>query len=322
MSTRCVDETVADRRCSGAGAWSSHELAHPRTCIRLGVMGGGIAIYLCLVGIVPVFAERPLIVGIVELGQAALLITFAAVAYLAAGPFAATSRVRVRRRPGAFAGALTGAFLTGAGPARLGDRHPGGLPQRLARPVRPADQRQRHVVGLVPDPRRRDHRRGRRRRHLAADRLPRPAHLEPRDAGVLRAVRRPAADADAGLPADRRPGPVPVRLGRPAPDRRLDRLLRARSASCCWSARPTRGSAWTPCRRPSAGSSSARWPSWSWPSSCSSRWRWARSSPRSSRSSRCSSCSASASTSPSAWPASSTWASWRSTPSAPTRWRS
>ena len=60
--------------------------------IRIGVLGGGIAIYLCLVGIVPVFATRPLIVGVVELGQAALLIAFGAVAYLAARPFAATSR--------------------------------------------------------------------------------------------------------------------------------------------------------------------------------------------------------------------------------------
>ena len=51
-------------------------------------------IYLCLVGIVPVFDERPLIDGVIALGQTALLITFAAVGYLAARPFAATSRVR------------------------------------------------------------------------------------------------------------------------------------------------------------------------------------------------------------------------------------
>ena len=71
-----------------------------------------IAIYLCLVGIVPVFAERPLIVGVVELGQAALLITFGVVGFLAARSASGTS-------PGlavvaaTMAGTITGAFLTG-----------------------------------------------------------------------------------------------------------------------------------------------------------------------------------------------------------------
>ena len=94
------------------GAASVETSWHLRQLIRIGVIGGGIAIYLCLVGIVPVFAERPLIVGIVELGQAALLIAFAAGGYLAARPFAATSRVR-SVAAGGFVGAIIGAFLTG-----------------------------------------------------------------------------------------------------------------------------------------------------------------------------------------------------------------
>ena len=57
-----------------------------------------IAIYLCLVGIVPVFAERPLIVGVVELGQAALLIAFAACGYLAARPVRGDLATPGRRR--------------------------------------------------------------------------------------------------------------------------------------------------------------------------------------------------------------------------------
>jgi hypothetical protein len=59
--------------------------------VQIGVAGGAVAIYVCLVGIVPVFAVRPLIIGIVELGQAALLITFAAIGYVAA-----RDRVEVR----------------------------------------------------------------------------------------------------------------------------------------------------------------------------------------------------------------------------------
>lgn len=84
---------------------------HIGTLIRTGVLGGAVAIYLCLVGIVPVFAERPLIVGIVELGQAALLIAFGVGGYIAARPFIATSWPRAIIA-GTFVGAIIGAFLT------------------------------------------------------------------------------------------------------------------------------------------------------------------------------------------------------------------
>ena len=84
---------------------------HARSLLRVGVISGAVAIYLCLVGIVPVFAERPLIVGVVELGQAALLINFGVAGYIAARPFVADSRARAILA-GAAVGAMTGAFLT------------------------------------------------------------------------------------------------------------------------------------------------------------------------------------------------------------------
>src|SRR3990172_619548 len=89
-----------------AGDW------HLRGLLRIGGIGGGGAIYLCLVGIVAVFAARPLIVGVIELGQAALLMTFGVVGYVAARSIVATSRARAIAA-GAFVGAICGAFLTG-----------------------------------------------------------------------------------------------------------------------------------------------------------------------------------------------------------------
>jgi branched-chain amino acid transport system permease protein len=85
---------------------------HPRTLLRTGILGGAIAIYLCLVGIVPVFAERPVVVGIVSLGQMALLILFGVVGFAGARDMVAVSRLRAVVA-GAAVGAISGAFLTG-----------------------------------------------------------------------------------------------------------------------------------------------------------------------------------------------------------------
>jgi len=85
---------------------------HLRSFLRTGVLGGVISIYLCLVGIVPVFADRALIVGVIELGQAALLIAFGAVGYLAARDQVGVSRVRAVAA-GTAVGAISGTFLTG-----------------------------------------------------------------------------------------------------------------------------------------------------------------------------------------------------------------
>ena len=100
FQTSAVNGTAADR------SW------HLRTLVRTGFLGGAVAIYLCLVGIVPVFHERPLIVGVVELGQAALLIAFGVVGYVSARDLVATSRLRAIVASVAV-GAITGAFLTG-----------------------------------------------------------------------------------------------------------------------------------------------------------------------------------------------------------------
>jgi len=83
----------------------------PGRAVRIGVIGGAVAVYLCLVGIVPVFADRALIVGVISLGQAVVIGTFGAAGYLAA-----RSAGRASAGPavsaGTLAGAITGAFLT------------------------------------------------------------------------------------------------------------------------------------------------------------------------------------------------------------------
>ncbi len=60
MSATTMQPSDSMGDVSAASRW------HPRTIIRTGVIGGWVAIYLCLVGIVPVFNERPLIVGVIS----------------------------------------------------------------------------------------------------------------------------------------------------------------------------------------------------------------------------------------------------------------
>jgi branched-chain amino acid transport system permease protein len=88
---------------AAAGAW--------QPVLRIGLLGGAVAVYLCLVGIVPTFNERPLIAGVISLGEASLLVAALATGYLAA------TRTHVARRSieipaGALAGALAGSFLS------------------------------------------------------------------------------------------------------------------------------------------------------------------------------------------------------------------
>jgi branched-chain amino acid transport system permease protein len=83
-----------------------------QSVLRIGLLGGAIAIYLCLVGIVPVFATRALIVGVVSLGQATLLVTFGVFGYLAGRRALANAPIQALFA-GALAGAISGAFLTG-----------------------------------------------------------------------------------------------------------------------------------------------------------------------------------------------------------------
>jgi branched-chain amino acid transport system permease protein len=95
--------SAAAQRPSRLGAW--------QPVVRIGLLGGVVALYLCLVGIVPTFNERPLVAGVISLGQAALLLTALATGYLAA--VRAPSRSRgTEVAAGALAGGLGGSFLS------------------------------------------------------------------------------------------------------------------------------------------------------------------------------------------------------------------
>jgi len=78
--------------------------------VRVGLLGGIVALYFSLNGVVPIFDKRPLIAGIISLGQATFVLIAIGAAYLA-----------TRRAPGgvlravasaALAGAITGAVLS------------------------------------------------------------------------------------------------------------------------------------------------------------------------------------------------------------------
>ena len=80
-----------------------------RDVAKIGLIGGAIALYLCLVGIVPVFHSRQLIAGVITLGQVALFGSMAI-----PGAFAAR-RARTTREAvlaGGAAGLITGGALT------------------------------------------------------------------------------------------------------------------------------------------------------------------------------------------------------------------
>ncbi len=104
-----MSTTIGEADMTGSATASGW---HVRTLLRAGVLGGAVAVYLCLVGIVPEFAERPLIAGLVSLGQTALLITLGVVGYFGARAEVAAARLRAIVA-GAAVGAITGAFLTG-----------------------------------------------------------------------------------------------------------------------------------------------------------------------------------------------------------------
>ena len=72
---------------------------------RIGAISAAVAIYLCLVGIVPVFNARPLIDGLISLGQTALLLTSLGAGYLAA------RRARGGRSSTVLAGGLAGGLV-------------------------------------------------------------------------------------------------------------------------------------------------------------------------------------------------------------------
>ena len=80
-----------------------------RPVIRVGLIGGAVALYLCLVGIVPVFHARQLIAGVITLGQVALFGSMAIPGAVAA--WKATTP-REAALVGGVAGLITGLFVT------------------------------------------------------------------------------------------------------------------------------------------------------------------------------------------------------------------
>ena len=81
-----------------------------RTVIRIGLLGAFIAIFLCLVGIVPVFHARPLIKDVISLGQTALVLALLGTGVVAARTAGVRSRLAIV--PAALAGSIAGAGLT------------------------------------------------------------------------------------------------------------------------------------------------------------------------------------------------------------------
>lgn len=81
-----------------------------RPAIRTGLLGALVSLYLCVVGIVPIFNQRPLVAGgmlgmsgpLISLGQTALLLTFLGAGFLAA------RRAPSGRRQAIVAGVLAG----------------------------------------------------------------------------------------------------------------------------------------------------------------------------------------------------------------------
>jgi branched-chain amino acid transport system permease protein len=92
-----------------AGAEVAPALVVWRHVIRIGLIGGAVALYLCLVGIVPVFHTRQLIAGVITLGQIAL---FGSMAIPGAWAARKATTVREALLTGAVAGLITGLFLT------------------------------------------------------------------------------------------------------------------------------------------------------------------------------------------------------------------
>ncbi|MEW5990131.1 MAG: hypothetical protein AB1736_02145 [Chloroflexota bacterium] len=76
--------------------------------LRIGLLGGAVALYVCLVGMVEVFQPRALVTGVITLGQTTMVLAGVGAAYVTL-----LGRAMDRRgaaAAGAFAGAVTGLF--------------------------------------------------------------------------------------------------------------------------------------------------------------------------------------------------------------------
>jgi branched-chain amino acid transport system permease protein len=90
-----------------------------RAAVRAGLIGGGAAVYVCVVGLMQRFAEREVITGVISLGITMLMVAGLAAGFLAARPPKLRSGLRslaplpagTAIANGAVAGAITGALL-------------------------------------------------------------------------------------------------------------------------------------------------------------------------------------------------------------------
>jgi branched-chain amino acid transport system permease protein len=80
-----------------------------RDIAKIGLIGGAVALYLCLVGIVPIFQTRQLIAGVITLGQIALFGSMAVPGAIAARK---ATTLREALLAGGVAGLITGLALT------------------------------------------------------------------------------------------------------------------------------------------------------------------------------------------------------------------
>jgi branched-chain amino acid transport system permease protein len=81
-----------------------------RPVLRVGGIGAIVSVYLCLVGIVPVFNERPLVNGLISRGETALVLSLFATGFLATRRL--TGGAPARLAAGAVAGGIAGAALS------------------------------------------------------------------------------------------------------------------------------------------------------------------------------------------------------------------
>jgi branched-chain amino acid transport system permease protein len=96
----------------------THEQAAPQAgirawspVVRIGLIGGVVAVYLCLVGIVTTFNERQLIAGVISLGEASLLLAWIGAGYLAARRAPGGTRP-AEVAAGGLAGGVAGSLVT------------------------------------------------------------------------------------------------------------------------------------------------------------------------------------------------------------------
>ncbi len=79
-----------------------------RRALRIGLLGGAVALYVCLVGMVEVFDARALVAGVITLGQTSMVLAGVGAAYMT---IRGQSLNRARAAAaGILAGAVTGAF--------------------------------------------------------------------------------------------------------------------------------------------------------------------------------------------------------------------